>query len=117
MISRRIVRRGAGGIGRGISRVWREVRGLPPVVPGEEFDEFGLGLESEGLGPGRVPEVVAAPHPILGGEVRVKPGGDGLHVGFAGKGADVGLVCGRDLGLAWFWPCVPAEEAADTLAF
>ena len=117
MVSGRIIRCRTRWVSGGIGGVGRKVRGLAPVVPGQEFDEFRLGLESEGLSPGRVPEVVAAPHPVLGGEIRVEPGGDGLHVGFTGEGADVGLVCGRDLGLAWFWPCVPAEEAADTLAF
>ena len=104
---------GAGGDAGRVDRVGADVVRLAPVVPRQDLDE--LGLQVAHLGPARVPQVVAAPQPVLAvlRQVAVEPGADGHHVRPAAQRGEVLHVGGVVQVVGACGPRVPAQQTVD----
>ena len=104
---------GARGDAGLVDRVGAYVVRLAPVVPREDLDE--LGLQVAHFGPALVPQVVAAPQPVLAvlRQVAVEPGADGHHVRLAAKRVEVLHVGGVVQVVGARGPRVPAQQAVN----
>lgn len=86
---------------------------LAKIVPRDDLYVFGRGVNGQNLLPPIIPQVVAAPEPVLAvtGQVGVEPGRDGHHVGFSLQGVEVGSVRVGGHVLIPLRPGLPAEQA------